>query len=178
MQNLATARSILSLNQGCFTETSAKILCGRIIVCRSFASSTLSRSIRNIGYPMNQSPPQSDNGSTPIYPLTFDPIFQDYVWGGRNLADVLGRDIPDGVVAESWEIAAHPDGSSIVNNGSLAGKSLPEVQALLGKSLVGSQNEAMLEMNRFPLLIKLIGCQSLALGSGSSGRHLWPGQRG
>jgi mannose-6-phosphate isomerase len=90
------------------------------------------------------------------YPLTFDPIFKDYVWGGRNLADKLGREIPDGIIAESWEIAAHPDGSSVVNAGPLRGKTLPEVQELLGLDLVGTRNAAMLELGRFPLLIKLL----------------------
>ncbi|MFN3332860.1 MAG: type I phosphomannose isomerase catalytic subunit, partial [Caldilinea sp.] len=56
------------------------------------------------------------------YPLTFDPVFKDYPWGGRNLETKLGRTIPDGIVAESWEIAAHPNGSSVVNAGPLKGK--------------------------------------------------------
>ena len=38
-----------------------------------------------------------------LYPLTFDPIFKEYGWGGRNLAEKLGRALPDGIVAESWE---------------------------------------------------------------------------
>ena len=91
-----------------------------------------------------------------IYPLTFDPVFKDYVWGGRNLETVLGRQIPDGVIAESWDIAAHPDGSSAVNNGPLKGETLPQVLSLLGEQLVGSRNRRMLEMKRFPLLIKLL----------------------
>ncbi|MCB0045179.1 MAG: class I mannose-6-phosphate isomerase [Caldilineaceae bacterium] len=91
-----------------------------------------------------------------FYPLTFAPIFQDYVWGGRNLADKLGRTIPDGIIAESWEIAAHPDGSSTVADGPLAGKTLPEVQALLGADLTGTRNQAALKTGRFPLLIKLL----------------------
>ena len=99
---------------------------------------------------------QSPNRHSPIYPLTFDPVFKDYVWGGRDLADKLGREIPDGIIAESWEIAAHPDGSSIVNNGPLVGLTLPQVQAHLGEALVGRNNQQMLEMERFPLLIKLL----------------------
>ncbi len=99
---------------------------------------------------------QSPNPQSPIYPLTFDPVFKDYVWGGRNLADKLGRVIPDGIVAESWEIAAHPDGSSVVNNGPLAGLTLPQVQAQLGEALIGRNNQQMLKMERFPLLIKLL----------------------
>ncbi len=99
---------------------------------------------------------QNADPASLVYPLTFDPIFKDYVWGGRNLSDQLGREIPDGIVAESWEIAAHPDGSSVVNRGPLAGLSLPEVQARLGEALVGRNNQRMLELERFPLLIKLL----------------------
>jgi len=91
-----------------------------------------------------------------LYPLTFAPVFKDYPWGGRNLADVLGRTIPDGIVAESWDIAAHPNGSSAVNNGPLAGKTLPEVMQLLGAALVGDNSAAALELGKFPLLIKLL----------------------
>lgn len=93
---------------------------------------------------------------TLLYPLTFDPIFKDYPWGGRNLGEMFGRNIPAGIVAESWEIAAHPNGSSTVNNGSLAGLTLPEVQEKLGLALVGSRNEAALARGKFPLLIKLL----------------------
>jgi len=91
-----------------------------------------------------------------IYPLTFDPIFKDYPWGGRNLETKLGRAIPDGIVAESWDIAAHPNGSSVVNAGALKGKTLPEVQALLGEALLGEYNAAALAANKFPLLIKIL----------------------
>ena len=91
-----------------------------------------------------------------LYPMTFTPVFKDYPWGGRNLATVLGRAIPDGIVAESWDIAAHPNGSSTVANGPLAGITLPQVMALLGESLVGSNSAAALELGKFPLLIKLL----------------------
>jgi len=91
-----------------------------------------------------------------LYPLTFDPVFKDYVWGGRNLAEKLGRVIPDGVVAESWEVAAHPNGSSVVNQGPLQGKTLAEVMDLWGEALVGSNSGQALELGKFPLLIKLL----------------------
>ena len=94
--------------------------------------------------------------SNMIYPLTFDPVFKDYPWGGRNLETKLGRTIPDGIVAESWEIAAHPNGSSIVNAGPLQGKTLPAVQSLLGEALLGDRNAAALATGKFPLLIKIL----------------------
>ena len=91
-----------------------------------------------------------------LYPLTFDPVFKDYPWGGRNLGEKMGRQIPDGVVAESWEIAAHPNGSSTVNRGPLAGRTLMEVQQELGLALLGERNAAALALGKFPLLVKLL----------------------
>ena len=40
-----------------------------------------------------------------IYPLFFEPVFRDYIWGGRNLETRFGRELPPGIVAESWEIS-------------------------------------------------------------------------
>ena len=91
------------------------------------------------------------HAETALYPLTFDPVFKDYPWGGRNLAAHLGRSLPDGIVAESWEIAAHPNGSC-----TLKGSTLPEVQALLGAALLGDYNQPAIEQGSFPLLVKLL----------------------
>jgi mannose-6-phosphate isomerase len=91
-----------------------------------------------------------------LYPLTFEPVFKDYPWGGRNLETKLGRTIPDGIIAESWEIAAHPNGSSPIANGALKGTTLQEAMAQWGTELVGSRNATDLEQGRFPLLIKLL----------------------
>jgi mannose-6-phosphate isomerase len=91
-----------------------------------------------------------------LYPLIFNPIFKDYPWGGRNLGEKLGRAIPAGIVAESWEIAAHPNGSSTVNTGALAGLTLPQVHEKLGLALVGKRNETALAAGKFPLLIKFL----------------------
>ena len=91
-----------------------------------------------------------------LYPLTFAPIFKDYPWGGRNLATLLGRAIPDGIVAESWEIAAHPNGSSPIAAGALQGATLKEAMEQWGEALVGSRNATDLAQGRFPLLVKLL----------------------
>lgn len=91
-----------------------------------------------------------------IYPLQFNPVFKDYPWGGRNLAQVVGRTIPDGIVAESWEISAHPNGQTTVTQGPLAGLTLADVQARLGEDLLGSRNHRARELGKFPLLIKLL----------------------
>lgn len=90
-----------------------------------------------------------------IYPLTFSPVFRDYIWGGRNL-EKLGRILPPGIVAESWEISGHPSSPTQVEHGPLAGKTLPEVLNQLGHNLVGQRSQAMLARGKFPLLIKLL----------------------
>lgn len=91
-----------------------------------------------------------------LYPLQFKPILKSAIWGGRRLAK-FGRPLPPGaVVSESWEIAAHEDGMTTVINGAFAGRTLPELLALLGEDLVGSQYRWALERGKFPLLIKLL----------------------
>ncbi len=91
-----------------------------------------------------------------LYPLTFTPIFKDYIWGGRNLEN-LGRTLPaEGIIAESWDIAAHKDGVSTVNNGAFAGYTLVELQNELGLDLIGRNNSWAQERGKFPLLIKLL----------------------
>lgn len=97
-----------------------------------------------------------DNSLTDLYPLLFEPVLKDYIWGGQRLAS-LGRQLPgDGVVAESWEIAAHPDGMTQVANGPYAGKTLQDLLELLGEDLVGTRNDWALLRNKFPLMVKLL----------------------
>jgi mannose-6-phosphate isomerase len=89
------------------------------------------------------------------YPLTFRPVLKDYIWGGRGL-ERLGRKLPPGNTAESWEIAAHPNGTTIVDNGRFAGTPLDDLHAGLGLELVGRNAHWSLERGKFPLLIKLL----------------------
>src|SRR3990172_2228073 len=57
------------------------------------------------------------------YPLLFEPIFKEKVWGGRNLETVLGKKLPGNArIGESWEISDYCEDVSIVKNGILAGK--------------------------------------------------------
>lgn len=66
----------------------------------------------------------------PAYPLRCQPLFRNYLWGGRNLQTRLGKEIPaEGKWAESWELLDHPQHSSQVVNGPLKGKKLSELIA-------------------------------------------------
>ncbi|MGE5607391.1 MAG: class I mannose-6-phosphate isomerase, partial [Bacteroidota bacterium] len=42
-----------------------------------------------------------------FYPLKLIPVYKDYIWGGRSF-EKFGRTLPAGIVAESWEVSAHP----------------------------------------------------------------------
>ena len=91
-----------------------------------------------------------------FYPILFTPVLKDYLWGGRTL-EKLGRTLPPtGIVAESWEISGHDDGTTTVANGRFAGQSLTELHAALGLDLIGSNNAWAQERGKFPLLIKLL----------------------
>ncbi|MCD6474719.1 MAG: class I mannose-6-phosphate isomerase [Anaerolineaceae bacterium] len=90
-----------------------------------------------------------------LYPFLFEPVLKNYIWGGRNL-EKYERILPPGKTAESWEIAAHKNGSSIILNGIHQGKSLTELTAEFGIDIIGSNAKWALDRGKFPLLVKLL----------------------
>ena len=88
-----------------------------------------------------------------LYPLLCRPIYMERVWGGRRLARLYDKPLPDNVpIGESWEVADLPEGASRVANGPLEGLTLTDVTARLGVDLVGTAWPA----GAFPLLVKLL----------------------
>lgn len=85
-----------------------------------------------------------------LYPLTFHPVYKDYIWGGTRIIDKYGRRAPAGIYAESWEITDRRESISLVANGDLAGKSLHQLVKIYGTALLGRSSAF------FPLLVKLI----------------------
>ena len=60
--------------------------------------------------------------------LKFETIFKDKIWGGQKIKTVLGKDFGDlPNCGETWEISGVKDNESIVSEGPLKGKSLPEL---------------------------------------------------
>ncbi|EYE89427.1 mannose-6-phosphate isomerase [Fervidicella metallireducens AeB] len=88
-----------------------------------------------------------------LYPLFFNPIYKSTIWGGRNLEKIFNRKIPDGNIAESWEICCHGEDDSVVSNGFLKDKKLSELIEMYGFKLLGNNCRGF---NKFPLLIKFI----------------------
>ena len=90
-------------------------------------------------------------------PLVFEPIFREKVWGGRNLAALLGKALPgEGPIGESWEVADLDNGQSVVARGPAKGKTLGELVREWGPALLG---RARLVDGRFPLLIKFLDAE-------------------
>lgn len=89
-----------------------------------------------------------------FYPLKFKPLFKDYIWGGRNL-EMLDKKLPDHNVAESWELSCHPDGESIIANGSFKDIRLSEFIKKFGVEAIGNTLPSS-ATDKFPLLIKFI----------------------
>ena len=88
-----------------------------------------------------------------LYPLKFIPVYKQYIWGGRNLLS-LGKKLPEGIVAESWELCCHPDGMSVVSNGRYSGRTLRSLLDEYGYKIVGNTYKE--ECKDFPLMVKFI----------------------
>ncbi len=90
-----------------------------------------------------------------LYPLKFNPILKDKIWGGQKLKTILNKesDLPN--IGESWEISDVEGDTSIVLNGSLKGHSLKELLETFKGHLIGDKNYKVFG-DKFPLLIKFI----------------------
>jgi mannose-6-phosphate isomerase len=111
---------------------------------------------------------------TPLYPLYFEPIYKQKVWGGRHL-ERLGRALPgstDTLIGESWELADLADTSpsgggggaerSVVANGPMRGQTLHELIGRHGRNLLGDLEPT--PTGDFPLLVKFLDArQNLSL---------------
>ena len=91
------------------------------------------------------------------YPIYLKPSYQQYLWGGRKLEQVYNRKLPEGNVAESWEVSDREEGMGVVQNGLAAGKTLAELVDEMGADLIGA-NAAL---GKFPLLIKILDAQKV-----------------
>jgi mannose-6-phosphate isomerase len=92
-----------------------------------------------------------------LYPLTFQPIFKERLWGGHNLATLYAKALPPGQrIGESWEISDRPGNESVIARGPLRGKTLHWLMEQCPAELLGPRRKMP---PRFPLLIKIIDAQ-------------------
>ncbi len=85
----------------------------------------------------------------------FEPLAQERIWGGRNLADGFGRDLPEGKkIGETWELVDRTEAQSREKE---SGKTLHDLwNGPERKKLFGTKAP---EVARFPILIKLLDAQ-------------------
>lgn len=89
-------------------------------------------------------------------PLRFVPYLRPMVWGGRGLAEHLGKSLPTSEsFGEAWEVSDHPLHRSIVADGPLQGTSLRSLMECKKDELLGpaAGGHAV-----FPWLIKFLDC--------------------
>ena len=97
------------------------------------------------------------------YPLKFHPVLKQTLWGGERIVPFLSleRSGDDNEFAdfkhigECWAISGITGSESVVDGGSLDGRSLPELVKSFGAALVGKKNFERFG-SEFPLLVKFI----------------------
>jgi len=93
-----------------------------------------------------------------LYPLKFYPILKERLWGGTKLGTLLGKELENDLIGESWELSGVTGDVSIVANGSFVGTTLTDLidqfpEEILGKSVFERFGK------EFPILIKFIDAQ-------------------
>src|SRR3954470_13717890 len=89
--------------------------------------------------------------------LNFKPIYQDRVWGGRQLEGFLQRKLPgSSPIGESWEIVDRPEAQSVVARGPWAGQALRETMLRHSHDIMGPHWP---KERPFPILVKWLDCR-------------------
>ena len=88
-----------------------------------------------------------------LYPIKLTYHVRAYAFGERRIPELLGKTgVPDGVVAETWEISDYREARGTVTNGSYAGRELHELVEEFPDELVGEGWRGP----HFPLLEKFL----------------------
>lgn len=90
-----------------------------------------------------------------FYPIQFQPILKDRIWGGTKLKEYLNKPISSDITGESWEISTVENDVSVVSNGIFKGKSLNEIINEYPKEILGTKVYGQFG-NQFPLLFKYL----------------------
>lgn len=94
-----------------------------------------------------------------VYPLKFQPILKEKVWGGSKLKSLLNKDSHSESVGESWEISDVAGDVSEVANGVYKGTSLTHLMEFYKEDFLGRYNYRNFGP-KFPLLIKFLDANS------------------
>ena len=90
-----------------------------------------------------------------LYPLQFEPILKERIWGGTKLKTYLNKPISSNITGESWEISTVENDVSIVANGFYKGKSINELINEFPDEILGTKAYKKFG-KQFPLLFKYL----------------------
>jgi len=90
-----------------------------------------------------------------LYPLQFEPILKERIWGGTKLKTYLNKPITSDITGESWEISTVEGDISIIANGPLRGKSLNDLINEFPDAVLGDKVHERFG-KQFPLLFKYL----------------------
>ncbi|MGI8316729.1 mannose-6-phosphate isomerase, class I [Halobacillus mangrovi] len=83
-------------------------------------------------------------------PMFLQPEFKERIWGGTKLQEIFDYDIPSEQTGEAWCISGHANGSNVIKNGPLKGKTLADAWQEHRELFAGEEGE------EFPLLVKIL----------------------
>ena len=90
-----------------------------------------------------------------LYPLQFQPILKDRIWGGTKLKTYLNKPITSEITGESWEISTVENDVSVIANGLYEGKSLNDLINEFPEAVLGTKVYKQFG-KQFPLLFKYL----------------------
>ncbi|MBL6445835.1 class I mannose-6-phosphate isomerase [Fulvivirga sp. 29W222] len=94
-----------------------------------------------------------------LYPLKFETIFKEKLWGGDKIKTILKKDFsPHENCGETWELSTVNGNISRIANGEFKGGALDELLEKFPNEIMGKQVVAHFG-SEFPLLIKFIDAQ-------------------
>ena len=101
---------------------------------------------------------QSNTTAFKSYPIQFQPILKERIWGGSKLQS-LGKELSHDNIGESWEISMIDTDINIVTNGIYKAKSLAELIDLYPNEILGTKVYQKYG-KQFPLLFKFLDAKT------------------
>lgn len=92
------------------------------------------------------------------YPLQFQPILKERIWGGDKLSS-LGKELPNPFIGESWEISMIDNDVNTITAGVYKGKKLSELIEQFPNEVLGKKVYAKYG-KQFPLLFKFLDAKT------------------
>jgi mannose-6-phosphate isomerase len=90
-----------------------------------------------------------------FYPLVFEPIFKERIWGGTKLKEYLNKSFEGNQIGESWELSTVANDVSVIYNGDFAGLKLNELIEKYPVEILGAKSIEKFGLD-FPLLFKFL----------------------